>query len=422
MDKQKKTVLKGFDYLHCDDFAAYLMQMSRKGWHFKEWGAGLVFEKGDPEEAVYAVEVFIDGSEFDTRPGVHTQEFAEYCEAAGWKLIDAKRKFCVFKRIKSEAIDILTPSERLQNIAKEEQKRIWEQLLLSIWFIVLQFLQFTGSGFVNRIFSNSMLFVTVLWCILWLGALGHCIHFYLWKSSCKKKIENGISVCFGKSNDLFSAMNGWYSWICVGALIMYVLLSLFSKQYLSLVYMAIILIPMFLMAYYIAKFRPDPITNQVIQIGVPLVMVVFVMVFFVGAIFADNTDPVSIDEIPLLYEDIGGVAGVLEETRLDSSSSIFGSGLRCWLYYEEEHIYYQVYQSDHRWVLDRIWNDEMKRKYNQLGKDVTSLWDAEMAIQNTTGEYLVRYPNAVLMLRFAEDTVLSSDQMQFVQAALLESR
>ena len=203
---------------------------------------------------------------------------------------------------------------------------------------------------------------------------------------------------------------------------MYVLLSLFSKQYLSLVYMAIILIPMFLMAYYIAKFRPDPITNQVIQIGVPLVMVVFVMVFFVGAIFADNTDPVSIDEIPLLYEDIGGVAGVLEETRLDSSSSIFGSGLRCWLYYEEEHIYYQVYQSDHRWVLDRIWNDEMKRKYNQLGKDVTSLWDAEMAIQNTTGEYLVRYPNAVLMLRFAEDTVLSSDQMQFVQAALLESR
>ena len=68
MGKNKKTVLKSFDYLHCDDFAAYLMDMSRKGWHFKEWGAGLVFERGEPEEITYAVEVFIDGSEYTTRP------------------------------------------------------------------------------------------------------------------------------------------------------------------------------------------------------------------------------------------------------------------------------------------------------------------------------------------------------------------
>lgn len=422
MGTKKKTVLKGFDYLHCDDFAAYLMQMARKGWHFKEWGAGLVFEKGAPEEAVYSVEVFIDGSEYDTRPGVHTQEFAEYCEAAGWKLIDAKRKFCIFKQVKPDAIEILTPEERLQNIAREEQKRIWLQLFLGTWFMVLQFLQFTGSGFVNRIFSNPILFITVLWCILWLGALGRCIHFYIWKGLSGKKMENGEAVHFGKGNDLFSFMNGWYSWVCIAALIVYVILSVSAKQYLPLVYVVLMLVPLIVMAYFISKFRPDALTNQIIQIVVPMLMFVLVMTFFVGTILTDKTDQVPLDEIPLLYEDIGGVAGLLEESNLDGSSSIYGSGLRCWLYYEEEHIYYQVYKSDHRWILDKIWNDEMERKYNQLGTDVTSLWDAEIAIRNVPGDYLVRYPDAVLILSFAEDTVLSSEHVQTVRTALLESR
>ena len=134
MRKNTKTVLKGFDYLHCDDFADYLEEMARKGWHFKEWGAGLVFERGAPENSCYAVEVFINGSEFDTRPDVHTQEFAEYCEAAGWKLIDAKRKFCIFKKVREDTEEILTDEERLHNISKEEQKEIGWQMFLTIWF------------------------------------------------------------------------------------------------------------------------------------------------------------------------------------------------------------------------------------------------------------------------------------------------
>ena len=84
MARNTKTVLKGFDYMHCDDFAKYLSNMAAKGWHFKEWGVGLKFEKGEPKQAVYAVEVFTKASENDMRPEPNTQEFAAYCEAAGW--------------------------------------------------------------------------------------------------------------------------------------------------------------------------------------------------------------------------------------------------------------------------------------------------------------------------------------------------
>ena len=35
MSGKKKTVWKAFGYQSCDDFAAYLNHMARKGWHFR---------------------------------------------------------------------------------------------------------------------------------------------------------------------------------------------------------------------------------------------------------------------------------------------------------------------------------------------------------------------------------------------------
>ena len=125
--RTKKTVFKSFSYLQRDDFAAYLMDMARKGWHFKEWRAGLVFEKGEPADTVYAVEVFIDGSVYDAKPEAHTLEFADYCQAAGWELADAKQKFCIFRKVRPDAVEILTPEERLKNVAKEELKNIFKR-------------------------------------------------------------------------------------------------------------------------------------------------------------------------------------------------------------------------------------------------------------------------------------------------------
>ena len=128
MSRNRKTVYKGFSYLQCDDFAAYLGRMAEQGWHFREWKAGLVFEKGEPEKVEYAVEVFIDGSEYDTRPEVHTKEFAAYCEAAGWQMVDAKRKFVIFRKTRPDAVEIMTPRERLDNIAAEEKKDILSKM------------------------------------------------------------------------------------------------------------------------------------------------------------------------------------------------------------------------------------------------------------------------------------------------------
>lgn len=421
MRKNSKTVLKSFDYLHCDDFAAYLMEMSRKGWHFKEWGVGLVFERGKPEEITYAVEVFIDGSEYTTRPEVETEEFAEYCEAAGWKLMDAKRKFCIFKKVRDDADDILTDQERLDNIAREERKILFRQLGLALWFSFLQILNFSGRSFVNYIFSNDTLFVILLWSALLIGAVARAIAFFIWKKKLQSQIDRGEKAFFGKTPGAVSFIFDTYSWAAFAVIGAYALFCIATDQYNEFVFAAAIFIPLIIMAYLIAKFRPDAVTNQVIQTIMPCIVFIVVLVVTIGVTFSDDAETVDISAVPLMYEDIGGDAGELEEITLDGSTSIFGSALRCWLYYEEDRVYYQVYKSDYSWVLDKICLI-MEKSYDHSGMDVKDTWNAELAKRYENGCYLVRYPDGVLIFIVAEDTIFTEEQAKIIHTALLESR
>lgn len=421
MNGNTKTVFKNFDYLHADDFGAYLTAMSRKGWHFRQWGAGLIFERGEPANITYAVEIFTDASEYDTRPEVNTEEFAEYCEAAGWKLLDAKRKFCIFQKIREDAAEILTDEERLFNIAKEERKILLRQLVLVLWFCVQQNCFFFGRNFVNYVFDNDYLFALLLWDVLAIGVLAKVVAFLVWKRKQYGRIAQGEKAHFGKSQGMvsfFQSINFWAAFVICGG---YAVYCAITEQYQQFVLVAVMLIPLMLMFYLIARFRPDAVTNQILQTIVPCVVMILALSVMVGITFSGNGESTDIEDVPLLYEDIGGEAGKLEDVTLDGSTSIFGSGLRCWLDYEEVSVNYQVYKSDQSWILEKIC-DDMEKTYHYNGTDVTDIWNAVLAKQYENGYYLILYPEAVLLFRVADDTVISPEQAEIIRSALLESR
>lgn len=423
MAGKRKTVLKGFDYLHCDDFAAYLEAMAAKGWHFQSWGAGLAFERGEPRQDTYAVEVFSEATEYDTRPEPQTEEFAEYCEAAGWELVDAKRKFCIFRKVRPDAVDILTQQERLQNIAKEERKEIWRHLGLTAMLSASRALQYTSYlSFVNIIFSNDSLLADAMWFVLFLAAVVRCVHFYVWKRRTEKRIEQGQAIYWGKSKNVFSFLGNWYGWISGSFIAAFLVILLLRGEYSNLLYMGATIGLLGLMAYLIAKFRPDAVTNQIIQTVFPLLIFLLVLTISLGVMFTKEKEPVLLEDIPLLYSDIDGEAGELAEATLDDSSSVFGSAMRCWLYYEDAHIYYQVYETEHQWILDKMWEEEMERKYNQNGIDCTELWEAEAAVCTLPGYYRVRYADAMIYLNLPEDVELTKFQADSIRATLYESR
>ena len=75
MARNRKTVLKNFSYLQCDDFAAYLSQMAAKGWHRQTYSR-------DEEEGITAMIFYTkeneDGSVECTLNEIYVINYGKY--------------------------------------------------------------------------------------------------------------------------------------------------------------------------------------------------------------------------------------------------------------------------------------------------------------------------------------------------------
>lgn len=119
-----RRVFLSFHYHECDEFVAYLTEMAAKGWAFRYWGLGLVFERCEPCRTEYAVTVFERTGNEVMRGHPLTEEYSEYCEQAGWQFVDAKYHFCIFKKVREDAIPIETTEDRFAKIVKRERVNI----------------------------------------------------------------------------------------------------------------------------------------------------------------------------------------------------------------------------------------------------------------------------------------------------------
>ena len=66
----------------------------------------MVFDKEEPQKLEYAVEVFSEGNENDTKPEPETEEFAGTVEA-GWELVSSRKKLCIFRKLSQDAAPII---------------------------------------------------------------------------------------------------------------------------------------------------------------------------------------------------------------------------------------------------------------------------------------------------------------------------
>ena len=417
MAKNTKTVRKAFEYRSCDDFAAYLNHMARQGWHFKEWRAGLVFEKGDPEESTYTVEVFSGASEYDTRPEPNTKEFAEYCGAAGWQFIDSTRKFVVFKRVREDAVPIMTDEERLDSIASATRKEIWHPVFYSGIWVVLRILNFSTS-FRREIYSDISLMFTAVFCLMFVAALLRCGQFYLWQRGCQKRLEEGKHLFFGKGRQTFSQR--WYLWLDFALLLGMLLVLVHEGQtvlaLIPLIMVAIILIP----AFFMAKKRPDSATTQVTGIlsGAVGVLVVICLTFFL--VVRESEKEKIPPQPPLTYADMGIDLELVEISANQQQQSIFGSWQYFNLDYGHDYLYYQIFSADSDWVLNKLWEEETDGKVNETRYDCTGAWGAEEAFRNNAGNYLVRYEDAIWVICPSLEEPLNQEQIDTIISALKE--
>lgn len=412
-----KRIFKYYRYIESDAFAQYLHEMSLKGWHFKEWKFWLEFEKGESQDIEYAVEVFPKGSEMDVKPGMDAEEYAEYCRAAGWELVDGRRRFCIFRKISESALPIVTEEERFSNICRAE----WRWCLLSLLTTGVVYgtsaVRFTGSAFVIMLFSNAILFTLLTLALLPVYEVLQCIGMAVWQVKAWRKIRRGQRPVYGKRREMYvlyaimilmlarltfvwgsegTAGSAVVLWIWIG-IIMAVLAGLW---------------------FYRPSRRENWVLQLVAGLGIGIILFGGLSASFTGGSMDREEMLSAAQKLPLVLTDYSRTDEEITFSYYEERSSILGTMLSGTIEYgyppeegggafeEQERLSYTVYRTDIPWLLDQVWQEEIKagnlEEYDwvvEAGKGYEK-WGAEEVLRREweDNSLYVRYEDAVLNL------------------------
>ena len=184
----KRRVFRKYRYMESDCLRAYLEEMARKGWRFCGWKLGMVFEQAAPEVQEYAVEVLENGCDTDCGPGEETMGLGEYCAAAGWALAGGHGKFCVFRKVRADAVPIVAGEEHFYNIQRAEWKYLQSRLTGQLFWlaaagapVLVGNKLFAGAPYaVMWLFHPILLAVLIYWLLSTLTVVGRMISFLVW--------------------------------------------------------------------------------------------------------------------------------------------------------------------------------------------------------------------------------------------------
>lgn len=417
----KKRVFRKFSYIECDDFAAFLNKKAKEGWHFKGWKLGLIFEQGEPENAEYVVDVFTNGSNMDTKPEANTKEFAEYCEAAGWKFIDSNQKFCVFKKIDENAEDIVTTEERFKNAGREELKNALVSFVGQFIIALMYVPRFIFEDFYYQIFNNVILFIIIGFLFSVFYRFGYFIKVAIWYFQ-----TNKVLYCEKLYLGIGEEKQRKRYWRNVGFIVLWeavlIVALAMAVELRSAFYVLASLMLLVICMYLIEYLRPSRSEHVLSIIGVSIMVPVILVCMLFGEDFEEKTYTDK-NLVPFVQEDYKEMDYKFENVEYNIVSNVFGQYKDYNVTYnkvnentneeEREHIQYLIMESDYKWVIDHCWKT-LTKDFDGY-KDCAGKWGAIHAFRE--GEWIefdyVRYDNQIFMLKFEDE--LTQEQIDIIR-------
>lgn len=412
-----KRIFKYYRYIESDAFAQYLHEMSLKGWHFKEWKFWLEFEKGESQDIEYAVEVFPKGSEMDVKPGMDAEEYAEYCRAAGWELVDGRRRFCIFRKISESALPIVTEEERFSNICRAE----WRWCLLSLLTTGVIYgtsaVRFTGSAFVIMLFSNAILFTLLTLALLPVYEVLQCIGMAVWQVKAWRKIRRGDRPVYGKRRKMY-VLYAFMILMLAGLTFVWGSEGTAGSAVVLWIWIGIIMAVLAGLWFYRPSRRENWVLQIVAGLGIGIILFGGLSASLTGGSMDREEMLSAAQKLPLVLTDYSRTDEEITFSYYEERSSILGTMLSGTIEYgyppegggavgeEQERLSYTVYRTDIPWLLDQVWQEEIKagnlEEYDwvvEAGKGYEK-WGAEEVLRREweDNSLYVRYEDAVLNL------------------------
>lgn len=415
MVRNQKRVFRKFSYRECDRFAAFLRGQSLKGWHFKEWKMGFVFERGEKKDVVYDVQVFPKGREYDYKPEAEAKEYADYCEVAGWEFVDGQGRFCVFRKCGKDALPIVTEEEKFQNVRMAEWRQWLREILcyaLLAGLFVCQYVLWPVSAM--SFYNNMIMFIVCIAMIRLLWRTLDGIWLLFWGIRQKKRLSAGQVITYDKvglQKDVYVCLREVF---CLGLLFWLAFQSGYDWMLFMLLPLLAVVVGVSVLFAYLRPDRENIWMMQVATAAITMVMAVVVVAVILGEgiLLPQNRNDAS--EPPLLMEDYKGVSGEKNVVENFRQTGVFGEMYGVWIEYAPENgLRYEIYRSPYPWMVERTWDVEVR---NRELEECTAQWEAVYAGFWDSYCYYVKYEDAVWVLRTGEK--LSDEQVQIVREKL----
>lgn len=441
MMRNRKRIYRNFSYRECDTFAAFLREQSLKGWHFKEWKMGLVFERGEKKDVEYDVQVFPKGSENDYTPAAD-EEYSDYCEVAGWELVDGQRRFCVFRKHGEDVVPIVTEEEKFQNVCTAERKQWLRESLsyaLMAGLFLCQYVLWPASAM--HFYNNMIMFIVCIAMIRLLWRVADGIWLLWWARRQKKKLADGEKVTYDKAGMQKGILVSLREDFSLGILFLLAFQGGYSGLAVGLLLFMTVIVGVSALISYLRPNKGETWMTQFAIVMVTLIMAVVVVAIVLGEGNIGGYRWTETGEPPLVQEDYKVVPGRKEVREEFRQKSVFGEMFAFWIEYvpedepsdeemsemseeeveqwearrwsETDGLRYEVYQSPYPWIVERTWEVTVKDREME---ECTAQWDAIYAGYWGGFCYYVKYKDAVWMIQSGEK--LSNEQVQIVRKKL----
>ncbi len=408
-----------FYYTELSALAEYLEQQESKGYRLKKFENNrLVFEKCEPRNIRYSVEIFT-GSSY--------REFIESCTLEGWEhVITYNGELYIFRTQKADVIDIMTDEkEKFRITAKRAilQPGLWSVLFSSL-YPLLHLILGNNRGITVNLFETDVFnFVFLMFIALHIFIfLRRLFDYFLWHYTIRKK--GADSPFFNLENTIHKRKS--YAVISsIFLMTLYLVLWWIAPNYFDSAF-EIILVLVLLYCIYdgatITKLSFDK--NERIK---KTILTCVVMALFIGGAFllkncnekyvVENSKiNLSSEKAPISVEDLNGKVKSCED-RCDVEGTRFGQlykfTCRAELYEEDngvdDFISYYILTSDY---------PSVRQKYINTILEECEGYDCEKIIPPETQWdycYLIRWndenrydgfavkDNLIIYLRFSID-------------------
>ncbi len=376
----------------------------------------LIFEEGAPERAVYDVQIFPKARNGAYKPEGESLDYSDYCEAAGWKLVDGRGKFLIFKKMREDAVPIVTDEEKLENVRKSTRSTFWA-LLGMMLCATLYFLSFWDS-LDTDILDNGELYLVLLWTILGLESAFDILVGNWRLHQIRKTYEQTGVLFYGRMNPNNPKLPAGNPTIILAFRFLLVALMIALTFRLEGVVVGIaVTVPVSIVfALYYAAFRSRPERSAANGLQIMIFLIIFLMPTAIITIMLpdeEGTPAVAGAEITSSY--FGYMVGGAEKEDLTY-----------------DHYHLNEYVPD--FIRERMWKCAQK----QLGKvashatapertgDAPNLavsWNAKEAIEDEDGTLFLKYDQDILIIYSYSDksTTSESKRTRFLEELELEA-